>query len=412
MEDITMNNQHKVKSTVQNDTTPTINHLDSSCKVNLIDGRLPVGVDLAPRGGPVIYYYDPKTGHSVTKKISHSKLVSLLYMGIEGYKIHLVTECCGGSQAIHRLAIAAGCGSSQIQAGHIAARRGNRCNKTDEIDARACHGAAFDPDAPLCPVRSRREQIMKFFTNARELVVNAKSRFIQSMEALYVEMTGTSHIGNVNQALDLLIEQLKADRDPEAFLLENLVRYYQDNIKQLAEEEHEIDVNIGRFERGLSSKLGQATQQEREIFTEALKIDGAGDIAVFTLYSCMYSVQNYSSSAQFVMMAGLAPGVSGSGGHNTILDTKNKGNAALKRVLFECGMSVYKQVKSEMNPLKDMGPYKDTWLGNLVAKGHAGRSAMAIGRKIASIYFNLAKYGQKYNQSLTTLALKHPAKAA
>ena len=314
----------------------------SEGELNLINmqvaqGLVPVGVDLAARVFQVCYYdLDKKVVKNF--QLTREKFFDFLRNPPFEQKMLVGFEACGACNYCAREIKALGHQYKIMPTKAIKAFL--QLAKTDKIDALGIFKGTFTPSINTISARDEQNQTLLNLLGIREQLSKQLVQTGNNQRAMLYELgvvcnekkTGVDY---VIKASEELLEKLKQENSPAYSSVEVGLEALRSNVRN-------IEAQIKNIEQYL---LDYA--KSNEDCKNLMSIPGFGALSAVILHAVMGDVNSYPSSRHFAAFAGFAPRVSGSGGKVTVGEIVKTGNRHLKKVLYMCAVARLAQNKRQ-----------------------------------------------------------------
>ncbi len=357
---------------------PFIN-LTQSWAIRLIDGRRPLGLDLATRKFQVCYQDD--RGAIIDKCITKAELIELLN-GFCDTPLLIGIEGCSGASYWKHFAEQRG-HTVRVMPGSMTKKFTRRKNKDDVIDAYAIYLSLFIPVVPECQTRTEEQLAISALIGEKETLLKTLNTQINKVRSLMIE-TGEYEltIRDANSALTAVNSYLKEHRDEQGAHNYTVLamRKFKDTIIFLSKQIDEINNVFSQYVRSNTAA--------RELLT----VPGVGPSTAVAILTGAPDLSRFESARQFQAYFGLTTRHSGSGGKIVQGRMALNGNPAVKRLLYQGALSLISNDYG--NPAA-----RSTWLDDVIFKNrHSFKKApIKISGKILRICYGVLKSGKPYD---------------
>ena len=258
-------------------------------------------------------------------------------------------------------------------------------HKTDKNDALAVAEAAQRPNIKLAPMKSLDQQAMQSIQRSRELVIQERTATSNHIRGLLLEfgIAIPKGLTYLRQQVPLILEDAENGL-PMAFrpaLHRMFTRF-------LAAEE-----DLAFFDSEIKAMV-RANDGCRRL----LALEGVGPIGALLLYATLGSGDSFKNGREFAAYLGLTPKQYSSGGKTNVIGiAKHVANRKLRAVLIQGSRAyVHKRKQAETR--------KDEWMLSLVARGGAGRAAVALANKNVRTAWAMLTQGTEYRAAPAAIA--------
>lgn len=347
--------------------------------VILINGRLPVGVDLAARLFQVCY--QAPDGSMVNRELRREEFEHMilssevpLYLGMEG---------CSGCSYWADFMRMHGHEARIMNAARIAGRRGPHSDKDDRIDAELIRLALLD-DEISCRPRTQEELSIKKAFQLMDSTRQKVNRDVNGVRAMLIDKgEGSLRVRTADDALWAIACYRK--KHQLTLLDESLLERYEESILgNCAQMDKILHSIIEPFACENPLALLLMSEAGFGVQTAALFAADVGDISRF---KDARALQAY---------LGLVPSHTGSGGKIRMGRMKHAGDHILKRYLYEAALSLCHQGKGFKQAVN--GP-RSEWIAKTMSR-HEGafkRGVLCVAAKLARVAYGMLMHQSRYH---------------
>lgn len=367
------------KNFVQSEVPVSFVNLTQVRAIRLIDGRRPLGLDLATLKFQVCYQDDQ--GALINQCITKGELIDLLerfkdtplLIGIEG---------CSGASYWTRFAEQLG-HQVKVMPGSMTQRFTKRRNKDDVIDAVAIYLALFLPVIPECQTRTEEHLALSALIGEKETLLKTLNTQINKTRSLMIE-TGEYEltIRDTNSALGAIntyFANHQDDQDAHHYTIIAMGKL-KETIIFLAKQIDEIDI--------VCSEYMQNNIAARDLLT----VPGIGPSTAVAIMVSAPDIARFESARQFQAYFGLTTRHCGSGGKIVQSKMALNGNPAIKRMLYQGALSLISNDYGQQSA-------RSTWIEEVVFKNPRSfkKAPIKIAGKMIRTCFGVLKSGKPYD---------------
>jgi len=285
-------------------------------------------------------------------------------------------EACATAHHWARLATAHGHQVKIIPAISVAPFR--QGHKTDRNDALAVAEAANPPNIKIAPMKTIDHQSMQSIQRSRELVIQERTATSNHIRGLLLEFGIAIPKGLVylRRLVPLILEDAE----------NGLPMSYRPTLHRM----------LMRFRAG-EEDLAFMDEQIKQLVKSndgchrLTALEGVGPIGAILLFATLGSGDAFKNGREFSAYLGLTPKQYSSGGKSNVIGiARHVANRRLRAVLIQ-------GARSYVHKRKLAASSKDEWLMALVARGGAGRAAVALANKNVRTAWAMLTQGTEYS---------------
>ena len=284
-------------------------------------------------------------------------------------------EACGTAHHWARVATTHGHQVKIIPAIAVAPFR--QGHKTDKNDALAVAEAANRPNIKVAPMKTLDHQSMQSIQRSRELIIQERTAISNHIRGLLLEfgIAIPKGLAYLRRHVPLILE------DAENGLPMSFRPTLHRMLMRFCAAEEDLAFMDGQIKRLVKSN--DACQR-------LTALEGVGPIGAILLFATLGSGEAFKNGREFSAYLGLTPKQHSSGGKTNVIGiAKHVANRRLRSVLIQGARAyVNKRQKAVSN--------KDEWLLALVARGGAGRAAVALANKNVRTAWAMLTQGTEY----------------
>lgn len=255
-------------------------------------------------------------------------------------------------------------------------------NKTDAADAAALCAAANDKRLHPVPVKTERQQAILSLHRSRELLVDTRTRLVNSLRALVAEFGVIAPQGRAG------FTRLRAIlAAPEAAKLPAEMRFPLDSLLEAWET---VNDRIAALEKRMIDLA-----RENAVARRLMTVPGIGPITATALVATVGDAKAFKSGRYMAAWMGLTPRENASGLKRRRGGISKQGNSYLRRLLT---LGAQAWLRSDKNA--KAGP--DPWLAAMRKRRPVPVVAVALANKMARIAWAVITRDEPYRPRLAT----------
>ena len=251
-----------------------------------------------------------------------------------------------------------------------------KTNKNDAADAEAICEAVSRPNMRFVPLKNGEQQAVLALHRARQGFVKARTAQANQIRGLLAEhgFIIPQGIGHIAKRLPEILDDGENEL-PGIFRL--LIDRLGEHLKELDRQVQELEVQIQNWHRenALSRKLAQ--------------IPGIGAITASALVASIGNARNFKDGRQLAAWLGLVPRQNSSGGKQTLLGIRKRGDTYLRTLLIHGARAVIRVAERKVQ-------HAGSWLARVMGRRNKNVAAVALANKNARIVWALLAHDRDY----------------
>ena len=352
---------------------------DSQESQLLVNGKIPMGVDLAVKYFQVCY--QSTDGKFINVKLELFEFRELLRNN-QG-KFYIGIEACSSSSYWCRYAEKLGHEVKIMPA--VATRLSSAFgNKDDYNDAYAIYTALFNPAVPSIKCRTEDELALSSIVSEKELLtkglntqVNKVRSFIIELGAYYFPITDPS---SALRAIDYTLVGFKRNVQEKHTYAEQMLTHLRNVIVFISNEIDTINQTLSDYAmHNQNAKL-------------LMSIPGVGPELAAAIANEV-DINRFNSASNLQAYFGMNPSHTGSGGKIVMGRISNTGFRPVKRCLYQAALSISKCHKGEI--------YRSKWIAETINSDMPfKKKVIRIASKLIRLCFGVLKHQTPYNPKI------------
>ena len=240
-----------------------------------------------------------------------------------------------------------------------------KSNKTDTVDAAAIAEAVTRPTMRFVEVRTAEQADLQALHRLRDRLVGERTGMMNQARAFCIEYGLAMRVGAGAFHADIRRHLGNMEND----LTQNMRALLNELLDDLAYIENRV--------KTLSAKI-EAIANEDETIRRLLTIPGIGPLGTTALVAAAGDGRQFRKARDMAAWLGLVPAEHSTGGKQTLLGIRKRGNGYVRRMIIHGVRSCFLHLNRESHALS-------RWLTALDARTHRNKAVVALANKLTRI---------------------------
>ncbi len=259
-----------------------------------------------------------------------------------------------------------------------------KTNKNDMADAEAICEAVSRPNMRFVAIKTVEQQAILSVHRARQGFVKARTAQGNQIRGLLSEF-GIVIPQGIRSVMKKVPEILEDGENGLPGTMRNLIERLTENLKEMDRQAKELEAQI------------QLWHRENEASRKLAEIPGLGPITASAIVATVGDAREFKNGRQLAAWLGLVPKQYSSGGKQTLMGIRKRGDTYLRTLMIHGARAVIRYAENKAEP--------ESWLRKLMARRNKNVAAVALANKNARIVWALLANDRTFRPDYTSAAV-------